>query len=267
MTLPAVQAMREIARRNRCSENLANLNRAMVAYEMNYGHFPVGTHNPTGPIQNVAEGMHQNWVIALLPELEAENVYETIDLSTSVYADKNKTIQELSLPFLNCPSGPTNFDSRSSYAAVHSSTETPIDESNNGMFFLNQPVASEDVRDGLAYTLFLGEKQDGAAVDLGWFSGTRATLRNTGHPINAAWDLDTLNLDPLTVGGFASSHPEGAQFSDGAGGIRFYSNSTDQELLQQLGSRSDGEIPANWKTPADGSLTTESKPSADGDSQ
>ena len=51
------------------------------------------------------------------------------------------------------------------------------------MFFLNSGVRYDDITDGSSHTLFVGEKlPDG--WDLNWLSGTRATLRNTGVPIN-----------------------------------------------------------------------------------
>jgi hypothetical protein len=48
---------------------------------------------------------------------------------------------------------------------------------------LNSRVRYDDVTDGASHTVFLGEKlPDG--WDLHWLSGTRATLRNMGAPIN-----------------------------------------------------------------------------------
>jgi prepilin-type processing-associated H-X9-DG protein len=52
------------------------------------------------------------------------------------------------------------------------------------VLFLNSKLAFEDLRDGPSYTLFIGEKRAGYAEDLGWMSGTSATLRNTGTPLN-----------------------------------------------------------------------------------
>jgi prepilin-type processing-associated H-X9-DG protein len=74
----------------------------------------------------------------------------------------------------------------SSYAGVHHDKEAPIDADNTGVLFLNSRLAFEDLRDGAAYTFFIGEKGMTTGDDLGWLSGTRATLRNTGAPLNAA---------------------------------------------------------------------------------
>ncbi len=117
------------------------------------------------------------------------------------------------------------------------------------MLFLNSHVKFDDIPDGLSYTLFVGEVAQ--AHPLGWFSGTRATLRNTGHPINrlnitylggkipglsspgdepAAEDVEEsinsgmLPVSPTFVGGFGSAHNrDGANFAFGDGSVRFVS--------------------------------------------
>ena len=66
--------------------------------------------------------------------------------------------------------------------------ESPIDEDNNGVFVLNRKIGYEDITDGSSHTLFIGEKYAGLPGDLGWMSGTRAILRNTGTPLNAKWE-------------------------------------------------------------------------------
>ena len=51
------------------------------------------------------------------------------------------------------------------------------------MLFLNSHVSERDVTDGPEHTIYVGEKRVDEG-DLGWMSGTRATLRNAGTPIN-----------------------------------------------------------------------------------
>ena len=48
----------------------------------------------------------------------------------------------------------------------------------------------------------------------------------------------------IVVGGFGSYHPGGANFAFGDGSVRFLSESTPPEMLQQLGHRADGKLPA-----------------------
>ena len=47
--------------------------------------------------------------------------------------------------------------------------------------YLNSHISQKDVTDGTTHTIYVGEKLSDEQ-DLGWMSGTRATLRNTGTP-------------------------------------------------------------------------------------
>ena len=46
------------------------------------------------------------------------------------------------------------------------------------------------------------------------------------------------------VGGFGSSHSNGANFLFGDGVVRFVSESISMKIYRQLGHRADGELPA-----------------------
>jgi prepilin-type N-terminal cleavage/methylation domain-containing protein len=70
LLLPAVQQAREAARRCQCRNNVAQLGLALHNYELSYSGFPPGTVNPTGPIENKAEGYHVGWAVQLLPYLD-----------------------------------------------------------------------------------------------------------------------------------------------------------------------------------------------------
>lgn len=184
LLLPAVQAAREAARRAQCTNNLVQLAIAIHNYESANRVYPPGTIEATGPIQNVALGYHHNWIEQLLPYLERGVAYDHIDRSVSVYDPKNAPVRDLNISGLLCPSSWSASAGYSSYAAVHHDVEAPIDVDNHGVFFLNSAVRYTDVSDGASQTLFLGEKLI-LSGDLGWLSGTRSTLRNTGTPINA----------------------------------------------------------------------------------
>src|SRR5688572_19511410 len=75
LLLPAVQAAREAARRMSCVNNLTQLILAVQNYDATYRVYPPGTLNPTGPIADVAQGQHHNWLIQLLPYFEEQNTY------------------------------------------------------------------------------------------------------------------------------------------------------------------------------------------------
>ena len=185
MLLPGIQSAREGARRAQCANNLIQLIIAVQNYEDAIKAYPPGTINDQGPIANLPQGYHHNWIGQVLPFVELQNAYWHIDRTVSVYHVNNKLIRLHPVPgILECPSSAGWQGLSTNYGAVHHDLETPIDIDNHGVFYLNSDVRRLDVSDGLASTLFLGEKL-ALAGDLGWLSGTRATLRNTGTPVNS----------------------------------------------------------------------------------
>jgi prepilin-type N-terminal cleavage/methylation domain-containing protein len=192
MLLPAVQAARESARRAACTNNMVQLGIGLSNYEQAHQSLPPGTIDSKGPIHNVAQGKHMGWLVQILPYIEEGNTYKNIDLSVGVYAPQNARVRAVQISLFQCPSSwiQQNPDApMSSYAGCHNDIETPIDENNNGVLFLNSHIKMKDITDGTANTIFVGEKR-GTQEDLGWMSGTRATLRNAGTALNKTMQDD-----------------------------------------------------------------------------
>ncbi|HYW80212.1 MAG TPA: DUF1559 domain-containing protein, partial [Thermoguttaceae bacterium] len=200
--------------------------------------------------------------VALLPYIDEQTTFESFDASVGVYNEKNALVRGIPIGMLRCPSynGLDRLDSNraanSNYGGCQHDQEGPIDEDNQGVLFLNSHIRSEDITDGVTHTIFLGEKL-GAEGELGWMSGTRATLRNTGTRLNrtpgdygALIDLnlpieaeEAADSDPeLFVGGFGSSHAAVTNFLFGDGAVRSVANEIEPALLQQLGHRADGKL-------------------------
>jgi prepilin-type N-terminal cleavage/methylation domain-containing protein/prepilin-type processing-associated H-X9-DG protein len=264
LLLPAVQAAREAARRVQCVNNLMQLGIALQNYESSQEVYPPGVINPGGPIQNTPQGYHLSWMVQILPYIEQRGVARRFDEAAGVYAAANLTARRVVIATFLCPSDA--FSSRrnadlvalNNYAACHHDVEAPIDADNHGAFFLNSHLRADDITDGTSNTVFLGEKprEEG---DLGWASGTRATLRNMGTRINGTRsnvvglfdgteDLPEdgpgahVAIDPSLVGGFGSNHPGGANFAFGDGSVRFLKNTINPTVLRNLGNRADGEL-------------------------
>jgi prepilin-type processing-associated H-X9-DG protein len=269
LLLPAVQATREAARRCHCVNNLMQLGTALQHYQNVHEVLPSGVVNDTGPIKNLPRGYHHGWLIQLLPYIEAKNVARRFDDSAALYAAANSTVRAIEIGVLICPSD-LNLPrvpggvAQTNYAACHNDLEVPIGARNNGAFFLNSHVSYEDIPDGTSATIFVGEKRR-FALDLGWASGTRSTLRNAGIRINAPdllhgnkpieayddEDLDPISIDPdptnpNLVGGFNSLHPGGANFAFGDGSVKFLRQSIGARVLRSLANRADGELLVNY---------------------
>jgi prepilin-type processing-associated H-X9-DG protein len=155
---------------------------------------------------------------------------------------------------LICPSEPgedSNADhtiAYNNYVGCHNDLEAPIDKDNHGLLFLNSKIRYSEIEDGSSKTILLSEALVNPS-ELGWVSGTRATLRNTGSKPNSGptpeWTPDAPKEKPansLAVGGFSGRHPGGinAGFADGS--VRFISDEIEPDLLHQLGNRADGQI-------------------------
>ncbi len=269
LLLPAVQQAREAARRSSCKNNMMQLGIAIINYEHQWETFPLGTANATGPIINERKGYHVGWMVRILPHMDDGNAYDRFDFTKGVYDSANKEVAEYYPSWVNCPSSPnpvyynvtdedTNESTKvafNSYAGVHHSKEAPIDTDNNGIFVLNRAISANDVTDGLSHTLMAGEKTYGGH-ELGWVSGSRATLCNTGSIINELPDGTSARAgtrvfewepeEPKATGGFASFHSGGAQFVLGDGSVRFISENIDPKLFSNLGNRHDGELVADF---------------------
>ncbi|MGW8256389.1 MAG: DUF1559 family PulG-like putative transporter [Thermoguttaceae bacterium] len=267
MALPALQAAREAARRSTCMHNLMRIGVALSDYELANQSLPSGTTNPTGPIHNVAQGIQLGWLAHILPYIDERNTFKNLDLSAGAYAAENAPVRRIRIALFECPSyiGPSNpLISISNYAGCHNDVEAPIDANNNGVLYLNSHISARDVSDGVAHTIYVGEK-GGGLQDLGWLSGTRATLRNTGSPLNRlnefansdegsqvadsakpnnklAKTTSAKTQADLYVGGFGSYHPYGVNFLFGDGSVHFVKNDIGRSLLEQLGNRADGKL-------------------------
>lgn len=245
LLLPAVQAAREAARRCQCSNNVGQLILAVHNHEFSFERFPSGTINAKGPIRSEPIGQHISWIVQILPFLEQRATFRGIDQSLGAYAAENVQARSQVLPTLICPSqnvGSVTDVGQTTYAGCHHDVEAPIDVDNNGVFFLNSRVRFDDIDDGSSNTIFIGEVADIDA--LGWMSGTRATLRNTGSIAGRTTRNGAIPITPnnslLLVGGFSSSHTGGANFAFGDGSIRFLSQSISPALFQKFGNRHDG---------------------------
>ncbi|EMI54958.1 DUF1559 family PulG-like putative transporter [Rhodopirellula sallentina] len=259
ISIPVVRDMRSIARRSNCEQNLTRLALAAQAYAVDHIHLPSGTFTgsatiwtgemlPTGAddsdaipltIDSLPEGYHHNWVSALLPYCDRQGMYQSIQFDVGVYAPANAITREADIPFLRCPtSAQQQQPNTTSYAGLHSSDARPIGTDNDGLLSLNRWLIPDEVPDGMAYTILLGEKLSPPDFDLGWMSGTRSSLRNAGTPINAERNKDAY-LDPKYVGGLASLHAGGAHVALGDGSIEFLSETIDPKLFANRVCRND----------------------------
>ncbi len=120
MLLPAVQQVREAARRTTCANNMRQIAIGMLNYESALGEFPPGLRNDTpadgsGIIQDAGWKTLWAWGAFTLPYLEQGNQYDILNLRDRTPQQfKNADVaaftvaMQTKIPTFRCPSDPEN---------------------------------------------------------------------------------------------------------------------------------------------------------------
>ena len=145
LLLPAVQAAREAARRASCANNLKQFGLALHQYAAAYQAFP--------PYWSVRgwDSIH----VKLLPYMEQSQAFAALNLSlpSPSYEAENKTVSEMGISFLLCPSDEVAARGMTNYAGCLGDglrTGAP-----NGVFASTRPLSG--VTDGFSNTVAMSE--------------------------------------------------------------------------------------------------------------
>lgn len=92
LLLPAVQSAREAARRLRCTNNLAQMAKAMNNYESGHGHYPAGEVHVYPKTGNPTINDHYQWTLhigmwmnAIFPYMEHQAAYDQLVFEQQAY--------------------------------------------------------------------------------------------------------------------------------------------------------------------------------------
>jgi prepilin-type N-terminal cleavage/methylation domain-containing protein/prepilin-type processing-associated H-X9-DG protein len=188
LLLPAVQSAREAARRAQCTNNLKQLALAAQNYHDVNGAFQMGT-----PFYRFDGGLGiydgQSVFVSMLPYLEQQNVFNSVNFPTNIYFSPNLTVHGTGVSTLWCPSDPRAGDATTlpyfvgdippginvmrytSYAGsagvyyVHPTNYNDADVASiptvtqqcNGMFYVGSAVKLSSLVDGTSNTMMFGE--------------------------------------------------------------------------------------------------------------
>ncbi|MDG1875298.1 MAG: DUF1559 domain-containing protein [Mariniblastus sp.] len=231
MLLPAVQMVRESARRTTCANNLRQLGIGLQAYHSGIQSFPIGVTewrvrgNPTQ--RQIA------WSAYLLPFIEQQNVFSRLDLKTAFDSEFNKPAAATILPVFICPTGKRGAQTvqgrgPTDYGGIYGERINGPNNPPKGTLVHNVAIALRDIRDGSSNTLIVAE-------DTGWPDGQWINGRNVfdqAFPINQA---------PSFENDIHSDHPQGANGAFCDGSVRFLSENMDLIPLAAICTRDSGD--------------------------
>ena len=236
MLLPAVQSVREAARRTVCLNNLKQIGLALQNYHSAHDAFPVGGTGWRGPWS--PDETQIAWSAFLLPYLEQGNVFQQIEFSEAFDSPANAAAADEILDVFICPSslrGRQLSDGRGpcDYGGMFGERITGPNNPPKGLMVYGQAYSHRDIKDGSSHTIIIGEDSDFS--DGQWINGRN--IFDQAFPINAA---------PGFENDIRSRHPGGANVALADGSTHFLSESTELELLAALCTRAGGETSHNF---------------------
>jgi prepilin-type processing-associated H-X9-DG protein len=209
LTLPAVQAAREAARRMQCVNHLKGIGLAAQVYCDARGCFP-----PLYSVDKNGKPLH-SWRVLILPYMGQQSLYEQIRLDEPWDSKHNRQFHDAMVRFYQCPSKRME-PGMCSYSAVK-----------GGAMGMKLP----EIIDGTSNTLLAVEVNEPFC----WMDPTAdLTLEDLEEGIKAHIRKPT--------GKIGSNHPGGANvgFCDGA--VLFLKDNFSGKALRILGDPKDGEI-------------------------
>ncbi len=274
MLLPAVQMVREAARRTTCLNNMRQIGLGLHNYESAYEQLPPGWTSQDIAIPVGEPGW--GWSATILPYMEAQNLQDRLDFDLAIDEPGHAEWIKSRLPFYLCPSDPTDeivnlndhiqghdhddddhddfrdddhddhddhgalMVSRSNYSGVFGTTE--LDDgptTGNGAFLANRPIKFRDFTDGLSNTLIVGERR-GDRGSVSWVGVVPWVDSPCARIVGVACHAP--NDDHGHWEDFASFHPAGINVVLGDGSGHFVKESIDELVFKALATRSGREV-------------------------
>ncbi len=248
MLLPAVQTVREAARRTQCGNNVRQMALAFHMHESSHGFLPSGGWDWFRPPNDgIGADQHAGWGYQILPYIEAQAVYDSEPLVA--IATPN--------PIFFCPSrrGPQTVTGEDNYFPrfrIPEITRALCDYAGSnrdgtGALMQFEPVTFADMRDGTSNTFLIGEKRlnlgslgqwqddDNEGYTAGW---NEDTIRRTDRPPAPDYSAPSGDGEQL----FGSSHPGTLNMAMVDGSVHAISYQIQSGTFERLGDRADGEV-------------------------
>lgn len=265
--IPAVNMVRESARRTSCLNKMRQMSLASLSFESAMGHLPSGINSKSDQ-----RFPRMTWLTKLLPHVEQNGIWgiaiEDYD-SNRFLVGQHAGLKTL-VPLFSCPSS----DRASSLNWTHEQRLVACTnylgvngtnfERKDGVFFLNSRMPLARIKDGLSNTFLVGERPPSNDFWYGWWyvgegrdgSGSPDMILGVNE-INVPDSdgmptyLEDCGSGPFQFGPeegmqcdtlhFWSNHPSGGNFALCDGSVHWVPYVTDAVTIQALSTRNGGE--------------------------
>lgn len=233
LLLPAVQMVRESARKIQCQSNLRQMGLGLQNFHSTHNVFPAGKLD--------FNNLNHSWCLFLLPFLDQTPLYGRFDMSKPWDdAAGNNDASLVSLSLFLCPSSPLRFQGGMDYCGITGGTRggVPLGTGRDEALGSGVLVTVNDetptfisfggITDGTSNTICISESA-GRNDDTGrWASGN---------------NLMTTDVNPVnTPGKLFSFHSHGVHAARADGSGVFISTSIDLSVLGAISTRNGGEV-------------------------
>jgi prepilin-type N-terminal cleavage/methylation domain-containing protein len=263
LLLPAIQSVRESARRMQCQNNLRQIGVGLALHANARETFPVGCIG--GRLSQ--DKRFISWNVQLLPYVEQVELWSAFDFTVPSYDARNKAVRETVIDIFLCPSVPES-EVRSSdftfkgavfsdYGGIYGvegpgrdadlagsgqpddSQDAPstrprqtLRDDSLGVMLYEVAVAPKAVTDGLSKTAAVGELSLRRVPALNeWVNGLNIFAQLQSNPINGIGLANEIG----------SSHPSGASLVFCDAHVAFVSDTADQSVLNAMLTKAGGD--------------------------
>lgn len=211
LLMPSLSHPKWIAERSTSRQNLKQIGLALHGYHDVHTIFPMsGTFD--------AQGLgHHSWQTRLLPWLELQNVYESVDFDKPWNDPANAPVFRTVIPVLQNPRHQSRIGSKHGFAESGYAGNSLVLRPNESLFL-------QQIKDGVSITLLAGEVSTG--------------FKPWGDPTNVRDPSAGLNGEVDGYGGTKESGPQ-MLFCDGS--VRTFNPKIDPAVLKALTTPDGGE--------------------------
>jgi prepilin-type N-terminal cleavage/methylation domain-containing protein len=283
LLIPAVQMVRESARRMQCRNHLKQIGLALENYHATHGIYPPASIRAPAFLNNGRDEPRSTWTISILPFLDAAPLYKSYLPTVSTEDSANNELRDASIPGYLCPTdtgAEIPFEPRlgityrrGNYGANFGVASWGTDDwqqiKYRGVMGQNAAVRHADITDGSSQTVLVAELriQPSPRDNRGVWAFPAAGSASVGldcdslcRGINSDSNSDWIPFcDPIPNGlncsfqndvdsnaGPRSRHGQGAHLLLGDASVRFVSESVNQATLNAIFTSQNHEVAGEW---------------------